>query len=144
MEREKNVRDWLYVDDHASALELVATQGISGESYNIGGNAERQNIQVVHGICHALDAKKPRANGNSYIDLIKMVSDRPGHDRRYAIDATKIEQDLNWKASKTFETGLSTTIDWYLKNEWWWEPIRTKAGYERLGNLQNPVQKANS
>ena len=131
----ENVRDWLHVEDHAVALERVATRGALGESYNIGGNAERQNIQVVQSICDLLDAKRPRKNGKSYRDLIEMVVDRPGHDRRYAIDANKIEQDLGWKASVNFEAGLSKTIDWYLENEWWWGPIREQAGYARLGNL---------
>ena len=131
----ENVRDWLHVEDHAVALERVATRGALGESYNIGGNAERQNIQVVQSICDLLDAKRPRKNGKPYRDLIEMVVDRPGHDRRYAIDANKIKQDLGWQASVNFEAGLSKTIDWYLENEWWWGPIREQAGYARLGNL---------
>ena len=132
----ENVRDWLYVDDHAHALELVATRGLHGESYNIGGNAERQNIQVVRAICEILDQKHPRSNGKAYADLITMVTDRPGHDRRYAIDASKIGRELGWQPSKTFESGLAATIDWYLDNDWWWGPIREKAGYERLGKLE--------
>ena len=132
----ENVRDWLYVDDHAAALQLVATKGVAGESYNIGGNAERRNIDVVTGICAILDKKRPRTNGASYADLIKMVTDRPGHDRRYAIDAGKIRRDLGWTPSQTFETGLEATIDWYLNNEWWWGPIRKEQGYERLGSLK--------
>lgn len=132
----ENVRDWLYVDDHAAALHLVATKGVAGESYNIGGNAERRNIDVVTGICAILDKKRPRSNGASYADLIKMVTDRPGHDRRYAIDASKIRRELGWTPSQTFETGLEATIDWYLNNEWWWGPIRKEQGYERLGSLK--------
>jgi dTDP-glucose 4,6-dehydratase len=132
----ENVRDWLYVDDHAAALQLVATKGVAGESYNIGGNAERRNIDVVTGICAILDKKRPRTNGASYADLIKMVTDRPGHDRRYAIDASKIRRELGWTPSQTFETGLEATIDWYLNNEWWWGPIRKEQGYERLGSLK--------
>jgi dTDP-glucose 4,6-dehydratase len=129
----ENVRDWLYVDDHASALELVATRGVVGESYNIGGRAERRNIDVVRTICQILDGKRPRKNGKSYADLIKMVSDRPGHDRRYAIDASKIERELGWKPTQTFESGLAATIDWYLANEWWWGPIREKDAGARIG-----------
>jgi dTDP-glucose 4,6-dehydratase len=129
----ENVRDWLYVDDHAAALELVATRGVVGESYNIGGRAERRNIDVVRTICTILDEKRPRANGRHYADLITMVSDRPGHDRRYAIDASKIERDLGWKPTQTFETGLAATIDWYLANEWWWGPIRENDAGKRIG-----------
>ncbi|WP_417692129.1 dTDP-glucose 4,6-dehydratase [Roseibium sp.] len=131
----ENVRDWLYVDDHAAALHLVATQGVSGENYNIGGNAEHTNIDVVRAICAILDTKRPRANGGSHADLIRMVTDRPGHDRRYAIDASKIRRELGWTPSKTFESGLAATIDWYLANDWWWEPIRQAQGFERLGTL---------
>ena len=120
----ENIRDWLYVDDHAAALECVATRGRVGESYNIGGRAERQNIEVVRAICSILDQKKPRTGGKSYGDLITMVTDRPGHDRRYAIDPAKIETELGWKAAHTFESGLADTIDWYLGNEWWWRPLQ--------------------
>ena len=129
----ENIRDWLYVDDHAAALECVATRGRVGESYNIGGRAERQNIEVVRAICSILDQKKPRTGGKSYGDLITMVTDRPGHDRRYAIDPAKIETELGWKAAHTFESGLADTIDWYLGNEWWWRPLHNKLGGERLG-----------
>jgi len=132
----ENVRDWLYVDDHAAALQLVATEGVPGESYNIGGNAERRNIDVVSSICAILDRKRPRAGGAPYADLIRMVTDRPGHDHRYAIDAGKIRRELGWTPSQTFETGLEATIDWYLDNEWWWGPIRKEQGYKRLGSLQ--------
>ncbi len=132
----ENVRDWLYVDDHAAALHLVATKGVAGESYNIGGNAERRNIDVVRGICAILDRKRPRKNGASYADLIKMVTDRPGHDRRYAIDASKIKRELGWSPAQTFDTGLEATVDWYLANDWWWGPIREAQGYERLGTLK--------
>ncbi|GGB61195.1 dTDP-glucose 4,6-dehydratase [Roseibium aquae] len=132
----ENVRDWLYVVDHAAALHLVATKGVPGQSYNIGGNAERRNIDVVTSICAILDRKRPRAGCGSYSDLIQMVTDRPGHDRRYAIDASKIRRDLGWSPSQTFETGLEATVDWYLANDWWWGPIRKKQGYERLGTLK--------
>ena len=129
----ENVRDWLHVEDHARALELIATRGAIGESYNVGGNAEKQNIQVVREICAHLDTKVPRENGARYSELIEMVSDRPGHDRRYAIDASKIKRDLGWEPQESFDSGLSSTIDWYLDNEWWWGPIREQAGYQRLG-----------
>ena len=132
--RGENVRDWLYVDDHARALELVLTTGRIGESYNVGGNQERTNLQVVEAICDALDARQPLADGGPRRELIRFVTDRPGHDRRYAIDASKIERELGWKRQETFDSGLSKTIDWYLENRWWWEPIRSaKYAGERLG-----------
>lgn len=129
-----NVRDWLYVEDHARALETVVTKGAVGESYNIGGHNEKTNLNVVETICDILDQKRPRKGGGRYRDLITFVSDRPGHDRRYAIDASKIERDLGWIPQESFETGLAKTIDWYLANEWWWEPIRSgRYAGERLG-----------
>jgi dTDP-glucose 4,6-dehydratase len=129
-----NIRDWLYVDDHARALELVLTTGRTGESYNIGARAERTNLSVVETICDILDRKRPRPHGGSHRDLISFVKDRPGHDRRYAIDPSKVETELGWRATESFETGLERTVDWYLANEWWWRPIRegNYAG-ERLG-----------
>lgn len=130
-----NVRDWLYVEDHARALELVATQGTAGQSYNVGGNSERTNLSVVETICDLLDTRKPRTSGASYRELITFVNDRPGHDRRYAIDATKIKRELDWSPRQTFESGLAATVDWYLENAWWWEPIRTgRYKGERLGS----------
>lgn len=128
-----NVRDWLHVDDHACALELVATAGTPGESYNVGGNAERTNLQVVEAICDTLDELVPDPAGPRR-RLITFVTDRPGHDRRYAIDATKIRDTLGWTPSHTFESGLRETLRWYLDNRAWWEPIRngSYAG-ERLG-----------
>ena len=130
--RGENVRDWLYVDDHARALELVATRGRVGESYNVGGRAERTNLSVVETICDLLDARRPLDRPRR--ELIAFVADRPGHDRRYAIDASKIERELGWTPRESFETGLAKTIDWYLDNASWWEPIRsgTYAG-ARLG-----------
>lgn len=129
-----NVRDWLFVEDHAKALEIVVRHGRVGESYNIGGNEERTNLAVVETICEILDRKRPRAHDRKYSELITFVSDRPGHDRRYAIDASKISSELGWKPAQSFESGLEETIDWYLQNEWWWRPIReqTYKG-ERLG-----------
>jgi len=131
-----NVRDWLFVEDHARALELVVTKGKPGESYNIGGRAERANLSVVETICDILDNKRPRKGGGRYRDLITFVTDRPGHDRRYAIDASKIERELGWKPAETFDTGLERTIQWYLDNTWWWEPIRSGSyAGERLGSV---------
>ncbi len=131
--RGENVRDWLFVDDHARALELIATRGRVGESYNVGGRAERTNLNVVETICDLLDRKRPLAGG-SRRELITFVTDRPGHDRRYAIDPSKIERELGWIQRESFESGLSKTIDWYLANEWWWHPIREqKYGGIRLG-----------
>ena len=129
-----NVRDWLFVEDHARALELVATTGRPGESYNVGGRSERTNLAVVEAICDVLDRRRPLADG-SYRDQITFVTDRPGHDRRYAIDASKIERELGWKPSVTFEEGLARTVDWYLDNDWWWGPIRRERySGERLGD----------
>jgi dTDP-glucose 4,6-dehydratase len=128
-----NVRDWLYVDDHARALILVATEGDIGHTYCIGGREERTNLQVVEAICDILDRKLN--DGINRRELITFVKDRPGHDRRYAIDPSKIENDLGWKAQETFESGLEKTIDWYLINDWWWRPLCTNKYYgERLGN----------
>jgi len=120
----ENVRDWLHVDDHAAALELVVTRGRVGESYNVGGNAERTNLSVVEAICDLLDQRVPLAEGQTRRSLITYVTDRPGHDRRYAIDASKIERELGWRPAHAFEAGLAETIDWYLANDWWWRPIR--------------------
>jgi dTDP-glucose 4,6-dehydratase len=127
-----NVRDWLYVDDHARALDVIVTRGRIGEKYNVGGRNERRNIDVVHRICTILDALRPMAR--RYDSLISYVTDRPGHDLRYAIDASKLERELDWRAHETFESGIEKTVRWYLDNEWWWRPLRDKvyAG-ERLG-----------
>lgn len=129
-----NVRDWLFVEDHAAALEAVMTRGRLGESYNVGGRAERTNLAVVEAICDLLDDRRPLPGGRCRSDLITFVEDRPGHDRRYAIDPSKIERELGWRPQETFETGLARTIDWYLDNEWWWRPIREqKYAGTRLG-----------
>lgn len=133
--RGENVRDWLFVDDHARALELVMMRGTVGQSYNVGGRAERTNLSVVETICDILDRKRPLEGGRSRRDLIDFVLDRPGHDRRYAIDPFKIEHELGWRAGESFESGLEKTVDWYLENEWWWRPIREqKYAGVRLGN----------
>ncbi|MBW1293884.1 dTDP-glucose 4,6-dehydratase [Aquimarina litoralis] len=111
----KNVRDWLYVLDHCKGIELVFRKGVSGETYNIGGKNERNNNYIAKKICELLDKKMPRKSGGSYEELITYVKDRPGHDLRYAIDASKIENELGWEAEENFETGIDKTIDWYLK-----------------------------
>ena len=123
----KNIRDWLYVEDHARALETIVRHGKIGESYNVGGHNERTNLQVVESICGILDVLKPRANGKSYRELITFVKDRAGHDRRYAIDPTKIMTELHWKPQETFDTGLKKTVQWYLDNKWWWQPLKERA-----------------
>jgi dTDP-glucose 4,6-dehydratase len=127
-----NVRDWLYVEDHAKALYLILQNGLPGETYNVGGRNERTNRQVVQGICSALDDLHPQ--GKPHDRHITFVADRPGHDRRYAIDASKLERELGWRAKETFASGLAKTVQWYLDNEWWWSPLRKKvyAG-ERIG-----------
>ncbi|MBN7777458.1 dTDP-glucose 4,6-dehydratase [Nitratireductor aquimarinus] len=132
----ENVRDWLHVEDHAEALAQVITSGTIGQSYNIGGNAERKNLEVVELICDIVDMRCRRPDGSSRRDLITFVADRPGHDRRYAIDATKIKAELGWEPRRGFEQGLSETVDWYLANRDWWEPIRShKYDGTRLGKL---------
>ena len=130
-----NVRDWLYVEDHARALDLIAEQGRVGETYNVGGRNERLNIDVVRRICSVLDQLVP---GNRPRDeLIEFVTDRPGHDARYAIDATKLENELGWQARENFDTGIEKTVQWYLDNEWWWRPLRERYAGERLGLLKS-------
>lgn len=112
----KNIRDWLYVEDHCTGIDLAFHKGVSGETYNIGGRNEKVNIDIVKEICSILDEKKPRSDKKPYSEQISFVTDRPGHDRRYAIDATKIENELGWKASENFTTGIHKTIQWYLEN----------------------------
>ena len=113
------IRDWLFVEDHARALYKVVTEGVVGETYNIGGHNEKQNIEVVKTICKILDELRPQANAKPYESLITFVKDRPGHDLRYAIDATKIGNELGWKPEETFETGIRKTVEWYLNNSEW-------------------------
>jgi dTDP-glucose 4,6-dehydratase len=155
------IRDWLYVEDHARALVLAVEKGVPGETYNVGGRNERTNLEVVETICAILDELRPLTGENdesslindggnpdqpatsnqqptkeikSYKDLITFVKDRPGHDHRYAIDATKLETELGWKAREDFNTGIRRTVQWYLDNSWWWKPIRDKKYTgERLG-----------
>jgi dTDP-glucose 4,6-dehydratase len=155
------IRDWLYVEDHARALVLAVEQGVPGETYNVGGRNERTNLEVVQTICDILDELRPLASQRSkvkgqnseyealtsdlrspiseqklfsYKELITFVHDRPGHDMRYAIDATKLETELGWRALEDFDTGIRKTVQWYLDNEWWWGPIRSgKYAGERLG-----------
>jgi dTDP-glucose 4,6-dehydratase len=119
-----NVRDWLYVDDHADALLTVASRGTAGETYNIGGSNEWPNLKVVQRICAILDELRPDPSG-PHARLIKFVTDRPGHDARYAIDATKIKKELGWTPKETFESGLRRTVEWYLANSIWWQDIRS-------------------
>ena len=131
-----NVRDWLYVDDHADALILAAQRGVPGDKYNIGGDSERRNIDVVEEICRVLDEVSPNERIGPRRNLISFVADRPGHDLRYAIDASWIKSSLGWRPAQTFDTGLRKTIHWYLENEEWWSPLRKNvyAG-ERIGVL---------
>jgi len=128
----ENIRDWLYVEDHADALLTVVTAGHIGRSYNIGGENEARNIDIVHKICAILDAKRP--TDHPYADLITFVTDRPGHDMRYAIDPTRIRDELGWRPSVTLDQGLEKTVQWYLDNEAWWKPLQSRDGVGmRLG-----------
>jgi dTDP-glucose 4,6-dehydratase len=115
----EQIRDWLYVDDHCDAIRLVIKNGLVGETYNIGGNTERTNIQVVELVCKLLDELKPRLNNDSYVKQISFVKDRKGHDRRYAVDSSKIQKELGWKPEETFESGMTKTIKWYLSHDAW-------------------------
>ncbi|MBI72449.1 MAG: dTDP-glucose 4,6-dehydratase [Candidatus Marinimicrobia bacterium] len=129
----KNIRDWLYVADHCDALYSVILNGKNGETYNIGGNQEKNNLEIVSAICKILDDKIPSNKIDSYKELITFVKDRPGHDFRYAIDASKIKKHLNWSPRYTFEDGIKKTIDWYIKYKDWWKNLYSS---ERLGNLK--------
>jgi dTDP-glucose 4,6-dehydratase len=130
----KQIRDWLYVKDHCSAIREVLKQGRISEAYNIGGWNEKTNLEVVETLCTILDELKPKLDGKSYVDQITFVKDRPGHDRRYAIDASKLERDLGWKPQETFETGLRKTVIWYLEHETWVNHVVS-------GEYQHWVQK---
>ncbi len=130
----KQIRDWLYVKDHCSAIREVLSEGKIGETYNVGGWNEKTNLEVVETLCAILDELKPKRDGKSYADQITFVKDRPGHDRRYAIDASKLEHDLGWKPQETFETGLRKTVLWYLGNETWVNHVVS-------GEYQHWVQK---
>jgi len=126
-----NVRDWLHVEDHARALYCILTRGKPGEKYNVGATSEHTNIAVAQAICDCLDRLRPA--GAPHRRLITRVEDRPGHDRRYAIDARKLQRELAWSAEVAFEDGLDATVRWYIDNEWWWRPLRQRYGGERLG-----------
>jgi dTDP-glucose 4,6-dehydratase len=131
----QNIRDWLYVEDHCHAIRRVLAKSAVGETYNVGGNCERTNMQIVHAICDTVDRLKPGLKHAPCRGLIKFVPDRPGHDRRYAIDASKIERDLGWTPREVFETGLERTVRWYLDNPTWVERVTSgKYQGERLGN----------
>jgi dTDP-glucose 4,6-dehydratase len=132
--RGENVRDWLYVTDHCRAIEAVVTRGKTGETYAVGGNNEIRNIDLVTRLCRIMDEIKPRSAGKQYEDLIKYVADRPGHDHRYAIDATKLKLELGWEPSSNHDQLLRDTVRWYLENETWWERILSGSyRLERLG-----------
>ena len=129
----ENIRDWLYVGDHARALLSVLDKGKLGETYNVGGNNERRNIDLVKTICAIMDSQRPRSSG-SYSDLITFVTDRPGHDRRYAVNASKIKNALNWEPSISADEGFEQTVKWYLNNRDWWQPLLSRSGVgKRLG-----------
>ena len=120
-----HVRDWLYVKDHCSAIRRVLEAGVAGETYNVGGWNEKPNIEIVNTVCALLDQLSPRADAQSYTTQITYVKDRPGHDRRYAIDATKIHRELGWKPAETFDTGIRKTVEWYLSNTEWVQQVQS-------------------
>lgn len=129
-----NIRDWLFVDDHVKALWKIVTEGENGEVYNVGGHNEKTNIEVVQTMCSILDELRPKADGSNYADQITYVADRPGHDRRYAIDAAKIERELAWRPQETFETGIRKTVEWYLDNAEWIAKVSGEYAGDRLGS----------
>lgn len=135
-----NVRDWLHVDDHSRALGLMLERAEPGRTYCVGGDAERTNLQVAAAVCAALDELEPRADGRPHAEAIILVTDRPGHDRRYAIDAAKIRAELGWRPEASFEQGVARTVAWYLANRDWWTPLveRDGAGLSRLGLTERP------
>jgi dTDP-glucose 4,6-dehydratase len=127
------VRDWLFVEDHVRALQAVFERGEVGRTYNVGGHNERQNIEVVRTLCSILDELRPRADGKPYAEQMSEVADRPGHDKRYAIDASRIGDELGWYPQETFESGIRKTVEWYLANEAWWRPLVAAKASERRG-----------
>tara|TARA_B100001105_G_scaffold9592_1_gene7151 strand:- start:349 stop:1413 length:1065 start_codon:yes stop_codon:yes gene_type:complete len=130
----ENIRDWLYVEDHCDAIYTILQKGTIGETYNVGGNNEIKNIQIVEEICDVLNDIHPAGSGKSYHELITFVKDRPGHDFRYAIDASKLKKEIGWEPKESFNTGIQKTIEWYLKNEEWWKTIQENTyKQERLG-----------
>ena len=134
--RGENIRDWLYVEDHAEALLLVLEKGVPGRSYNIGGNCEMRNIDLVRKLCTLLDHMRPKQSG-SYLEQITFVSDRPGHDARYAIDCSRIRNELGWSPAVSLAQGLERTVSWYLENEAWWRPLLSRRGVgQRLGSAR--------
>ena len=139
-----NIRDWLFVEDHADALLCVVQKGELGRTYNIGGENERSNLELVKTLCAILDQKRPRADGKAYAEQITFVTDRPGHDARYAIDPTRIRGELGWRPSVTVEEGLERTVQWYLDNESWWRALQDRDGVgQRLGqNVGQNLDKA--
>jgi dTDP-glucose 4,6-dehydratase len=134
----RQVRDWLYVKDHCAAIRRVLEAGRVGEVYNIGGSSEKANIDVVRGLCGILDEEQPRADGRKYAEQITFVKDRPGHDRRYAIDARKIEQELAWRPTETFDTGIRKTVRWYLDNQQWVANVTSGTYREWIGRHYTP------
>jgi dTDP-glucose 4,6-dehydratase len=123
----QQIRDWLYVGDHCSAIRAVLSRGVVGETYNVGGGNQRSNLEVVHTLCALLDELRPNSPHCPHIQLLTYVKDRPGHDRRYAIDARKLERELDWHAAESFETGLRKTVQWYLDNQPWVESVTSGA-----------------
>jgi dTDP-glucose 4,6-dehydratase len=130
----QQIRDWLYVKDHCSAIRRVLEAGVVGETYNVGGWNEKPNLDVVHTICQILDERQPRGDGKAYAEQITYVTDRPGHDKRYAIDASKLERELGWKPAETFETGIAKTVDWYLTHQDWVQNVSS-------GNYQDWIDQ---
>ncbi len=131
--RGLNVRDWLYVEDHARALATIIARGTIGETYNVGGNEERRNIDVVEAICDLVDEMAPERRSVSRRNLITFVDDRPGHDERYGMDTSKMMRDLGWRPHESFDTGLRKTVEWYVTNPGWWEALRQRYDGRRLG-----------
>ncbi|HQR02565.1 MAG: dTDP-glucose 4,6-dehydratase [Proteobacteria bacterium] len=137
----QQVRDWLYVGDHCAAIRRVLAVGRIGETYNIGGNSERTNLEVVHTLCATLDARRPRTDGRRYSDQITFVKDRPGHDRRYAIDARKIKKELGWAAAETFASGIAKTVDWYLEHQGWVANVTSGIYQQWVERHYGPAEK---